>query len=257
MSERVLPSEGIFDAYLHCGISKYLPVENVLSIFEQHGISGGVLVQHMGEFDNSYIGDCLVRFPDRFVGIGLLDRNGDWRGSLKQLSPDRGWRGVRIDTATLVEAPHLCRECMAAGLDLVIYIDRDVIPDVEQRVAGLAKADRERRLVLSHYAIADNVEAFDRYGLARRLAVQSNVSLLLSGQAWLSEAPFDAYLGPTRDALDWYGPERLMWGSNFPVCGEGALYSASIDFLRSKSLGLSRLEVDQILARTAAALWFG
>ena len=41
----------IVDAYSHCGISKYRPVENVQDIMRRNGVARAVLVQHLGEYD--------------------------------------------------------------------------------------------------------------------------------------------------------------------------------------------------------------
>ena len=45
----------IIDSYTHCGISKYLPIEDVSATMDRAGVHRAVLAQHLGEFDNSYI----------------------------------------------------------------------------------------------------------------------------------------------------------------------------------------------------------
>jgi hypothetical protein len=44
----------ITDAYAHCGLRKYKPVEALRAIIKENGVSRTVLVAHRGEYDHSY-----------------------------------------------------------------------------------------------------------------------------------------------------------------------------------------------------------
>ena len=63
----------IIDAYAHCGLSKYEPIEKVRAAMSAGGVSRAVLVQHLGEFDNSYIGSVVASDPEQFAGVLLVD----------------------------------------------------------------------------------------------------------------------------------------------------------------------------------------
>ena len=63
----------ITDAYGHCGLRKFRPIEDVKRITDRHGVARANLVQHMGEFDNSYIGGIVRDEPERFAGVFLVD----------------------------------------------------------------------------------------------------------------------------------------------------------------------------------------
>ena len=60
----------LIDSYLHCGLSKYLPVEDVEATMDAAGVSRAVMVQHLGEYDNGYIAGLVEARPDRFAEIG-------------------------------------------------------------------------------------------------------------------------------------------------------------------------------------------
>ena len=47
-------------------------MEDVRKIMSEHGVSRAVLVQHLGEYDNSYIENVVARDPDRFAGVFLI-----------------------------------------------------------------------------------------------------------------------------------------------------------------------------------------
>jgi len=81
----------IIDGYCHCGLSKYRPIEDVNLVMNRFGVSRAVLVQHLGEYDNSYIGQVITAQPHRFAGVMLVDVNGDL--SALELA---GFKGVRL-----------------------------------------------------------------------------------------------------------------------------------------------------------------
>ena len=54
-----------------------------------------------------------------------------------------------------------------------------------------------------------------------------------------------------------FGPDRLLYGSNFPVIFEDELYGREIDLVRTGQLGVPVDVVDKVLHETAMKLWFG
>jgi L-fuconolactonase len=117
------------------------------------------------------------------------------------------------------------REVGAAGLvfDLVVRADQIAA------AARLARDLPEVRFVLDHLgkpAIRDGGFA-DWVGPIRELAAQSNVCAKLSGL--VTEADWESWsaedLRPyVSAAVDAFGPDRLMYGSDWPVCLLAASY---------------------------------
>ena len=56
--------------------------------------------------------------------------------------------------------------------------------------------------------------------------------------------------------IDAFGPRRVMWGSNYPVCGDAEAYQRDLAQLTSGGWGLGPREVAQIAHGPAAQLWF-
>jgi L-fuconolactonase len=126
---------------------------------------------------------------------------------------------------------------------------------------NLVAAAPEQRFVLDHLAkppIKD--QALEPWASdIRQLARLPNVACKLSGmvteanlQAW-QPADFTRYLDI---ALDAFGPERLMVGSDWPVCRQAAEYGIALDIVRAHIAGLSSDEQDAILGETAMT-WYG
>jgi L-fuconolactonase len=92
----------------------------------------------------------------------------------------------------------------------------------------------------------------------RELARRENVSCKLSGG--ITEADLDwtpAKLRPYLDAaLEAFGPRRLMFGSNWPVCeAAGGGYGAWLDAVRAWAEPLSADERGRLLAGTAVEVY--
>jgi L-fuconolactonase len=92
----------------------------------------------------------------------------------------------------------------------------------------------------------------------RAAAQYPNVYCKLSGMVteadWSHWKPAD--LRPyVRSALDFFGPQRCMYGSDWPVCLLAGSYQAVIDALRDCLADLSQTDRDQVFGGTAASFY--
>ena len=125
---------------------------------------------------------------------------------------------------------------------------------------GFAAALPDQRLVLDHLGKPDiRAGAFD--GWRRdldRLAAFPNVCAKLSGlvteadwRHWTIE-DLHRYINA---ALDSFGPERLMIGSDWPVCTVAGGYRDVLDVIRTAIAGRPPADQDAVLGRTAQRFW--
>jgi L-fuconolactonase len=123
-----------------------------------------------------------------------------------------------------------------------------------------ARALPDQRLVLDHLGKPDiRTGAFD--GWRRdldRLAALPNVCAKLSGlvteadwRHWTVE-DLHRYINA---ALDSFGPERLMIGSDWPVCTAAGEYRDVLDVVRTAIAGRPQAERDAVLGGTAQRFW--
>lgn len=124
----------------------------------------------------------------------------------------------------------------------------------------VAKACPDLPLVIDHLAkprIKEQSVA-DWEANFRAAARCDNIYCKLSGMVteadWESWKPTD--LKPYIDiALDAFGPSRLMYGSDWPVCELAASYEQVYDALAENISALSNSEQEQILGKTAARFY--
>jgi L-fuconolactonase len=86
----------------------------------------------------------------------------------------------------------------------------------------------------------------------------ANVSCKLSGMvteaSWTDWRPDD--LAPyVRRVLDWFGPDRCLFGSDWPVCLLAASYGQVLDALRSALGELNAVEMDGVLGGNAGRVY--
>lgn len=167
---------------------------------------------------------------------------------LVQSEPDPAW----------LERPDVLRGLAAAGRAGLAY-DLLVRPGQLAAAIGAAAGLPEVRFVLDHGGKPDIAAGHLQpwAGLVRELARLPNVSCKLSGlvteagPGWTAAAiaPFAGHL------LDCFGPERLIFGSDWPVCTAAASYGEVLELARSVLAGLGPAEQAAVLGGNAAAVY--
>jgi len=90
------------------------------------------------------------------------------------------------------------------------------------------------------------------------LAAQPNVAVKLSGMVteadWATWQPRDLRPFVSR-VVEWFGVERLMFGSDWPVCLLAASYDAVLGGLIDALPAMAPAELDQVLGINAARIY--
>jgi L-fuconolactonase len=163
--------------------------------------------------------------------------------------PDADWLG-RLDV----------RRGLAAAADAGLVFDLSVRTRELPAAVDVARALPALRLVLDHLArppiASGDITQWARALLA--LAEQPGVSATISGLVGLA-APrtwsIDDLRHPVELALDAFGPERLMVGSDWPLCLSAGTYGDAIDTVRFLLADLSAHEQADILGGTAVRVY--
>jgi L-fuconolactonase len=179
--------------------------------------------------------------------------------------PDGGWlRGVRHqvqgepdpDWLTRPDVLRGLRAVAAAGLVYELLTLPHQLPAAERAVAAVP----ELAFVLDHCS-KPPIAAGELHPWADdvvKLAAHPNVTCKLSGL--VTEADWTGWtigdLAPYADVvLAAFGPERVMFGSDWPVCLLAAPYSRWLAAARELTGRLAPAERDAVFTRTAAATY--
>lgn len=248
----------IVDAYSHCGLSKYEPIENVRSTMAAAGVERAVLVQHLGEYDNAYLGGIAAAEPNTFASVCLVDpAAADSPDTLRRLAGTGQFRGVRLTTESLVAAPELFLAAADSGLIIVVYAPQGAAGSVRE-LRTFLRSRPQAKLVLTHLgnpSLADG-PAFASQRPVCDLARFEGVYYQVSGMKMFCPLPHEP-LYPLLDmAARAFGPRRLLWGSNYPVVGTVADYQADLRLTLAGKLPIPREAIADVVGGNAARLWF-
>ena len=248
----------VIDAYAHCGLRKYRPIEDVRRMRERLNIEQTVLVQHLGEYDNSYIEGIVADDPDHFAGCFVIDTEaGDAPEALARWAGNGVFRGIRLLANTLDTHGDLWEKAVGYGLNVIAYDQPTLGPHVDA-LARFFVAHPEARLILSHFGVLDRAEspAFPTFDCTLALAALPNAYMQISGMHMFGEYPYGELVPLVQRALDAFGAQRLLYGSNYPLMRDDSGHGRELALLLAGEFGVPNEAVDQVAYGTARALWF-
>jgi len=230
-----------------------------------HGVVGTVIVQAAPtEAETEFLLDLAHSWPAARAVVGWVDMassSGPQR--LGHLAQDPLLRGIRPMIQDEADAAWMLQSTVGATFEAIgangLTFDALVRPHQLQTLAQLLDRHRHVPVVIDHGG--KPAIAVDSYQLwaddIRALAQRPQVMCKLSGL--LTEAgsrTADADLRPyVEHLLDCFGPERLMWGSDWPVLTQASDYGDWIAQARRLLQGLSADEQAQVFGRTAASFY--
>ena len=227
------------------------------------GVDKAVLVQASSAYgsDNSYVADSVAAHPKRFTGVFSIDVVAPDAVAKMKHWVGKGLTGMRIFTSG---STHEGQETFFAdqaafpvwqyasdqGLSVCMQMRPPGLPLLQTVLQRFPKV----RVIIDHFA---RIEAADGPPFAAAaplfaLSKYPNVTLKLTHrpieQSMKGKATPQAFLGK---AVSEFGPQRIMWGSNFPAAGPPL---PELVALGRKALSfLSPGDQDWIFAKTAQA----
>ena len=247
------------DVYTHCGLSKYYPYETLRGTLDQAGVTRVTIVQHMGEYDNSYLAGAIRDNPDTVAGVCLVNhRDPRARDQLAAIADDGDFKGVRLTSEMIFERPELLMA--AAHLGLIIqamphHAPADWVPYLEAAFARYP----ETRVMLSHLATPRLQDAPDFAPQQRvwDLARHPGVMFQLSFPRRYAPYPHAPVYPVIAQAVEAFGTERIAWGSNYPASGGLDVYVADLNLLLDGKLPVPDEAIEAIAGANMRRFWFG
>ena len=241
--------------------------DELLAEMDAHGVDWTVLVQtSWSTWDNGYIADSVARFPNRFIGHGLIDpQDPNNATQVRYWIKDRGLVGFRFhpmyypdEKILLTEQNRPMWEEIAA-LDAVIQFH--LRAEFADQVAVIAQQYPHLTLILDHIGYPQIDADAAAFQPIVELAQYGNVHLKLSDVAGRSQQdfPYTDVHPFIQKLLSVFGAERTVWGTGYPGHHrEKHNWPSLAQELRLIREGLPFLTADdreQILGGTAARIW--
>jgi L-fuconolactonase len=217
------------------------------------------------QWDMSYVLDILPTNRSWLAVAVLVDpRSPDGPDRLERYVKEHGVCGLRIHGRTMNLGPYddpattpLWTKAAELGITLDACAALDEYPQIAKRAAQFP----DLRIILDHCGyISPNIDPKEP-DLPPVLAMARNpnvyAKLTFFGSASKQEYPFADVHWMARAIIDAFGPQRCMYGSNFPIPQYNqkfGSYKRTVE-LFTDALGLSDEERTWTLGETAATLW--
>jgi predicted TIM-barrel fold metal-dependent hydrolase len=209
--------------------------EFLLELMDRADIAGAMIVQPIVHgFDHTYVDDTLAQWPDRFIGMCLVDpQTPDPVGMLDELV-GRGYRGVRFNPALWPEGELMNGEVGRAlykrAGELGIPVGFLASPNNYDEIETLASVYPDTNAIVDHFGHCmpnrdgSTVPAFERL---LQMARYPRINVKLSGFPRISneEYPYIDLFYWVHQLIEAYTGDRLMWGTDFPFIVEQTGYT--------------------------------
>ncbi len=207
----------IVDGHVHVGLTKYVVVEVLVAQMEAAGIDKALLVQYGGCHNNAYLKGCMDRYPGRFASLGAVDYTAsDAPDRIKEEVRAHDLAGLRISAAVDNEAIWETIGDLGIMASLTGGMERMTDP----RVEGYIQRFPDSTFRIEHMGWFPNLEGTPDdadYARLMEFAAYPNVVFMLSGfYAYGKGYPHDEVIPFVERALECFGPQRMIWGSDFP-----------------------------------------
>ena len=213
-------------------------------------------------FDNRFVADASRDNRDVMSGVVLLNADDpDSPRVLERYAKGfniRGLRSIPAQSGRLDDpgVDALWSACEKLGVVVCVLINRDKRDELETLAARHPKLP----IVIDHclnLAAGENYEPIlgDMLALAKIPNLHAKLSYLVTGSA--EEYPFRDMHASCRKIIAAFGPERCVWGSDFPCelwCPK-ATYAQHLRVF-THELGLDAETERHVLGETARKLWF-
>jgi len=220
-------------------------VEIFLSNMDYARVSAAVVTQeYIDGLQNDYLKQVQRRYPDRFLCCGMVDarRPGYLQHAQKLIR--RGFDAIKIPAERLIMPDRrvmlTCDEMMQMfGLmernDILLSVDlaggTEQVAEMKEIIAEYPRL----RIAIGHFGMVTKPGWKEQI----KLASHPNVMIESGGITWLFNDEFYPFPGAVRaikEAASLVGPEKLMWGSDYPRTITAITYRMSYDFIIKSKL---------------------
>ncbi|MBO7593323.1 MAG: amidohydrolase [Bacteroidaceae bacterium] len=222
--------------------------EVFLSNMNYAQVGAAVVVQEVIDGNqNDYLTEVQQTYPDRFFCMGMA-----WTLDEAKAVQAAGLKGIAFPG-------HRMKESLLSLIPIFKYMEEQgmvlsmCLGDDEHQIGEMKEVIQEcpdLKVAIGHFGMVTTPSFKSQVLLAR---AGENVMVESGGITWLYNAEFYPYPSAIRsikEAADWVGMDRLMWGSDYPRTITAITYKMSYDFV-SKSAELSDAEKAMFLGENA------
>ena len=256
----------VVDTHCHASPVWFQPVETLLSEMNMAGVDKALLVQIRGEYDNSYLVECMRRFPGRFSVVAIIDTDRPNAPEVLEGWLRQGCEGLRLTPSTRSPGRDpLAIWRKAAQLGIAISCGGSLAEFASPQFESLFREFPNMPIIIEHLGGGgtDRSEGWAEYKKVLRLAQYPNAYMKVPGlgelcprpMPMIQPDPFPNVPPLIQMALDAFGANRLMWGSDFPPSAAREGYRNTLRFPMGHVRFKSEADKEWVFGGTAATLF--
>ena len=236
--------------------------EMLLELMKANHVERTVIIQVIHfKWDNRFLADVLKQYPQYFKGVARVNPEDPAAPDhLSELMRKPGFHGVRISPGADARSewitgplmPPLWKRCEDLKVPMTVLCPISRVPDVEKLISKYPALT----VVIDHMADCPPDRPED---LAKLLALEKHPKVFIKiSHTWsLSKEAF-----PYRDSqaqvkrlYDTFGPRRLMWGTDWPICLANCSYAQTLSMVQDQMAFLNREDKHWMLNKTVQQVW--
>ena len=239
------------------------PAEEMwLPLMAANGVEKTVLVQVIYyRWDNRYAAHVLKSYPDKFMAVCRVNPEDPAAPDhLSYWTEEHGFHGVRLSPAVGASGDWfkgplmdpLFRRAAELGVPMLILTGSGRLPDL----AALLDRHGDLDVVIDHMADClpdrpDDVQKLLVLARFPRVYVKISHTWSISRQGY----PWKDTHDMVKQVYQAFGGQRIMWGTDWPVCLDKATYAQTLSVARDEMDFFSPEDREWVLGRTALQLW--
>lgn len=236
--------------------------EMLLELMAANGVEKTVLVQVIHyRWDNSYAAAAMKQYPDKFMGVCRI--NPEDPGAPEHLNywtAEHGFHGVRLSPSTgpagdwfaSALMPPIFKRAETLGVPMLLLTGPERLPDL----VPLLEQHGDLDVVIDHMADC-SPEAPEKLASLLSLARFPRVYVKISHTWSLSQGryPWADTFDQVKRVYHAFGGNRIMWGTDWPVCLKRASYAQTLAVVRDEMDFFTAEDREWVLGKTALRLW--
>jgi L-fuconolactonase len=236
--------------------------EVLLDLMKQNGVERTVIIQVIHyRWDNRYLADVLKRYPKLFHGVARVNPEDPAAPDhLTNLVKEERFRGVRLSPSANAAGewingplmPPLFKRCDELKVPMTLLIPVVRVPDAQKLIEKFP----DLTVVIDHMADSplDKPQELEKLIALKRYP---KVFVKISHTWSLSKQEY-----PWRDAQEQvkrlhqaFGPQRLMWGTDWPVSERHSTYTQALTSVRDEMKFLNEEDKSWMLSKSIERVW--
>ncbi|HET8524734.1 MAG TPA: amidohydrolase family protein [Thermomicrobiales bacterium] len=237
--------------------------DDLIARLDELGIAGAICIQpSVYGYDHAYLNAMLTTHAHRLAGVCLVNPvRESGPAELRRLVQDYGYRGLRLNPMADPDPRWLDgpegTPLWQAAIDLELVVSILIAPHQLSRLLTAAHRYPAATIVIDHLGRCTPQTTTVHIQDLLHLADRPNVSVKISALSTLSGQPYPyPNLHPLiKRVYDAYGPDRLLWGTDFPHILDDGPYADSLHAVQDTMPFIKQADLPSILGGNASKLY--